>query len=115
MVVGAGLLLLLLPPLFCALFLVAGDTDELLVDVVVIVVPELEAVLDVELDVVVVVVSEVPPLLLDLAFDVSVLDWFAEDPAFRPFSFHVSPSDFPVLPDENSAERFVSVITANES
>lgn len=105
--VGAGLLLLLLPPLFCALFLVAGDTDELLVDVVVIVVPEFEAVLDVELDVV--VVSAVL-LLLDLAFDVSVLDWFAEDPAFRPFSFHVSPSDFPELPDENSVERFESVM-----
>lgn len=68
--VGAGLLLLLLPPLFCALFLpVAGDIDELLVDVVVIVVPELDAVLDVEL---VVVVNEV--VVFDLAFEVSVLD-----------------------------------------
>lgn len=58
MVVGAGLPpLLLLPPLFCALLPllpVAGETDGLLVDVVVVVVvPELDAVLDEELLVVV--------------------------------------------------------------
>lgn len=67
-VVGAGLLLLLLPPLFCALFLpVAGDADELLVEDVVVVVPELDAVVDA-----VVVVNDA--LEVDRVLDVSAVD-----------------------------------------
>lgn len=101
-VVGAGLLPLLLPPLFWALFLpAAGDADELLVEAVVVVVPELD---DVEL--VVVVVDD--PAVVDLVLDDSVAPWFPDAPGFRVFSFHVSPSDFP-FPEPNSAKIVKSV------
>lgn len=85
LVVGAGLPpLLLLPPLFCALLPllpVAGETEGLLVDVVVVVVvPELDAVLDEELLVVVLDDEDddddavAVALLDDLPLDASALD-----------------------------------------